>query len=904
MIKKIILTSVRAVAILIFAALIGTAVGGMQASKEAEWLDELRRNEELYRSIPVTVTVVPTVNENGREDSIDPWTVDLFTGKNPVEIVESTDRGTETKVLTSWAEYLKDVRVRISDRINQINGSPVYSQNTIFPNLIGITSIPSDEQLLSENGCEIKWYDGYDESIFGNDEPLCLVPADMAADYDNGNGETVLYFCEIIGKMENGTFVETGRREYECSLKIAGTYTGGDGKSIYCPLTIILQVYDGMGDGQPDIEAISATIADNMLLDEFRETASVFFPELAESSESVPKITWVHHRSRSYTFSYGRNAMKIADDELFDYSDTTLEESINFDRTLKQGVIVVSVAAGVLFGLLIFLLRKRDIKFKRENGKFAFGIYISILLEQIICISLGIAASGARYMWEPIDKLLLFALVYLGTFAVVSLIPVCIVISKTSKRMNDDCASSTNYIGKIILRTLKYLKRMSVRAVALLLFAVLITAVICGLEASNEAEVSNFEEACQTFPITVTVTTPTGRFTRTEVIDDKEYEFPITLYVYDWVYELFASEEPVEFYDASDLEDTRDMEEIKELKSKTKPIELSLAEYVKDIQVTKGTAIDKINGAVFNEPYLYGITSLSCDTQLSPEDGCEIEWYAGYDESIFDGEEPLCLIPAGKAEKYDNGNGEAVLGFVTREPKVTFVDGELVIEYEEQLFECPIKIAGTYTGGDWNSIYCPIPFLEELYEENNRLHGVISFLSMTLADNSRLEEFREKMSFCFLEPSPESENVPWGYLVNSSYWAFYEFSLDIDDEEIKDLKAALEERIEFNRRISLAVLAVSAIAVFVIGLFNVRSRKQDIMLMRTAGESKLRVYLTFVLEQMIYIILGIVVGGVCFLWKPIDKVLIFALICFVGILITTVIAMSKKLIKTIKEVQS
>ena len=56
--------------------------------------------------------------------------------------------------------------------------------------------------------------------------------------------------------------------------------------------------------------------------------------------------------------------------------------------------------------------------------------------------------------------------------------------------------------------------------------------------------------------------------------------------------------------------------------------------------------------------------------------------------------------------------------------------------------------------------------------------------------------------------------------------------------------------------VALASLSLT-VAVFVIGLIAVRRRKYEIILMRTAGESKAKIYFGFILEQMICIILGI-----------------------------------------------
>ena len=58
----------------------------------------------------------------------------------------------------------------------------------------------------------------------------------------------------------------------------------------------------------------------------------------------------------------------------------------------------------------------------------------------------------------------------------------------------------------MIKKTLKNLKRAPVRAVAVLLFAAVITMIICALQLSNEAELRNYEEARQSVPVSVTVT--------------------------------------------------------------------------------------------------------------------------------------------------------------------------------------------------------------------------------------------------------------------------------------------------------------------------------------------------------------------------------------------------------------
>ena len=107
----------------------------------------------------------------------------------------------------------------------------------------------------------------------------------------------------------------------------------------------------------------------------------------------------------------------------------------------------------------------------------------------------------------------------------------------------------------MIKRTLKNLKRAPVRAVVVLLFAAVISMIICALHASNEAELRNYEEVWQSVPITVTVT---------GLPSENKYNFPIA----PWVPDLFLGKEPLKVVDVSAA---KTLEEAFELQRKTEP---------------------------------------------------------------------------------------------------------------------------------------------------------------------------------------------------------------------------------------------------------------------------------------------------------------------------------------------
>ena len=204
----------------------------------------------------------------------------------------------------------------------------------------------------------------------------------------------------------------------------------------------------------------------------------------------------------------------------------------------------------------------------------------------------------------------------------------------------------------MISKSKKRLKRILIP----LLFCIAASLILGTLNALNEAKLRKYEEEFRSIPVTLTITTPTGRDTKMEVLPSgKIIEKKVTLLINEWVMQLFKEYTPVFFYDVSEAKDS---DEARELRIKVFPSKLCLAEYVKDIEYTIAMEIDKVSDYSFGRAdhyNMYGITSLSCDPYLSSEE-CEIAWYEGYDESIFGGNALVCLVPYGKVQQYDNGN--------------------------------------------------------------------------------------------------------------------------------------------------------------------------------------------------------------------------------------------------------
>lgn len=166
-----------------------------------------------------------------------------------------------------------------------------------------------------------------------------------------------------------------------------------------------------------------------------------------------------------------------------------------------------------------------------------------------------------------------------------------------------------------------------------------------------------------------------------------------------------------------------------------------------------------------------------------------------------------------------------------------------------------------------------------------------------LTDNSRLDEFREAATQWFTEPNYSGEKTPWDY----SWYFYYPYALKINDAQLRSAQTTMENSRFINTICAFVVFAATTGVGFLIGFQTVRSRRREIALMRTMGTADVSVYFTLVLEQMACVLLGILLGGAAFGWRPLYQSGIFAGVYFVGLTIAMLIALRNNLLTLIKE---
>lgn len=393
--------------------------------------------------------------------------------------------------------------------------------------------------------------------------------------------------------------------------------------------------------------------------------------------------------------------------------------------------------------------------------------------------------------------------------------------------------------------------RQPFAAVAVILFAAVLTAALCFLDQAKQEEQKSFEEAYAAVPVYFKVTDLDGsRVTAKNGIQG-------------WMADLF-------------------------LESRLWP---KITPYIGEVSIrikyyASWKHLDYVNGylkTVKDPVVMTGITSTRVATELTAGMGGSIHWLEGYDESVFATDETVCIVP-------EHLKGEESV--------------EMYFEYKENMdYGTPImrthtdnfRVVGYFTDPGNNRIYCPYLTLEWICAKLQCTKN-IEEIGAILKDNNQLEELRETAAYWFAEPNPSGAKTPWG-----RFDEYYAYALDIDDNMLRSLTSEMKTSMRINQFASAMVFVMSAAAGFLTGFLVIRSRKRQVILMRTVGAPQKDIFKEFFAEQLAFVGIGILIGGLYMLWRPILLLLLFVVIYAAGLALSLKIFLDNNLLTVIKE---
>lgn len=393
MLKNIIRRNLRqplmGLAVVLFAAVLTVVLCYLHKANE----EELRSYEESYASVPVFFKVV---NLDGSKPNsgygIDGLAVDLFQ---------------KTWMKPNFEAYIAQTYIRVSlpgkYYVTDLNGEPIFDKQALKKSrpmvTVGISSTRVAEELTEGWGGKIYWNEGYDESILLTNEFVCIVPESMKAKKVIDMGYEYKYWPTGQPGDWGGSKINTT----ESTFQVVGYYSDPGNNNIYCPYETLAKIHSQLRKPQL-IEEIGAILTDNSLLPQLREDASQWFAKPNAMGEKTP---WGRYGFEHFLF-----AMDI-DDSMLVKLETNMKNSLRLNQLASAVVFMLSAGAGFLTGFLVIRSRKREIALMRTLGTSNWAVCLEFGAEQILLVLLGVLLGGSYTHWEPLNRLAIFAAIYL-----------------------------------------------------------------------------------------------------------------------------------------------------------------------------------------------------------------------------------------------------------------------------------------------------------------------------------------------------------------------------------------------------------------------------------------------------------------------------------------------------------
>ena len=407
---------------------------------------------------------------------------------------------------------------------------------------------------------------------------------------------------------------------------------------------------------------------------------------------------------------------------------------------------------------------------------------------------------------------------------------------------------------------LKQIYRRTLRqpafALAVTLFAAVLSLVLCHLHRSAQEEMENYEKSYAAVPVFMKVTDLDGsRLNRFSGLEG-------------WIVDLFTEEgfKP-------NLSPYVEQLHLRATISGQYYLTDENGDYIRDERGDKLLA----------DQTTTGISSTYVAEELTEGWGGKIYWKEGCDESILLSEEFVLLVPESLKEKQEM---ELVFTYVIPN------DGN----GKDMMLTKTFQVVGYYEDPGNDRLYAPFSAIDYVHAYLHKSKKIES-MGAVLNDNDQLSALREVAAKWFAEPNPLGEKTPWGRFD----FEYYLYALDIDDTMLQNLSASMKNSIQVNQLASMVVFILSAGAGFLTGFLVIRSRKKVINLMRTMGVSTAAIFAEFALEQLLCVAVGIGLGGCYFLWQPMGRLALFGGIYTAGLSLALVIFLRKNLLTTIKE---
>lgn len=283
----------------------------------------------------------------------------------------------------------------------------------------------------------------------------------------------------------------------------------------------------------------------------------------------------------------------------------------------------------------------------------------------------------------------------------------------------------------------------------------------------------------------------------------------------------------------------------------TEPVAFS--SYVKDVLI-KSTlyytisitdeSMDSLPDPKPENQKIVGITSTAAEPKLDATEGIEIHYFAPESEKRFASDQSVCIVSEALLQCLEKGD-----------------DGKYNIELQVHTspngFEArviSVEIIGYYTKDD-NTIYCS---WNTVAETQNLLSGEIiaDSLSATIKDNRKLDDFKLLLQRHFAEVNPAGELTE---IPNAPVLSYFRYAATVQDQLLRQTVNNLNQNMQTLQCLLPLILVLAVSIAFFAGFLFVHVQKKPLAIARSLGTSKNRVIFMVLLENMVWVLLGVCV---------------------------------------------
>lgn len=326
--------------------------------------------DHAYEALPVSVVIS---NLQGSQ------TDDLLISEDVIDyFISDTYHYLGQTEPVAFSSYVKDVLIKstlyytisINDESDTVTNSKPENQK-----IVGITSTAAEPKLDATEGVAIHYFVPESDKRFASGQPVCIVSESLLQSIEkSGNGK-----YNIV--LQVHTSPDAGEAKI-LSVEIIGYYTRDD-NTIYCSWNAVAEIQNLLS-GEIIADSLSATIADNRKIDDFKLLLQRHFAEVNPTGEltEVPNAP---------VLSYFRYAATVQD-QLLRQTVNNLNQNMKTLQRLLPLIVVLALAIAFFAGFLFVHVQKKPLAIARSLGTPKNRVILMILLENMVWILVGICA--------------------------------------------------------------------------------------------------------------------------------------------------------------------------------------------------------------------------------------------------------------------------------------------------------------------------------------------------------------------------------------------------------------------------------------------------------------------------------------------------------------------------------